>query len=689
MDWTGYTVHDAANILRRYLNQLPEPIVPFSFYHRFRQPLKGHQAEAVGESDLQEPNVGGFDLEKTIKTYQVLITELPALNRQLLLYILDLLAVFASKSDVNRMTASNLSAIFQPGLLGLREHDMMPKEYRLSQDVLIFLIENQDSFLVGMQGTAADEKTIQQVQAGAAAHKNSTSSGSIVAARATGAGVGRTASNASAGAESLRKFGGVRRNVSTSSRRSRQSGHTPSPVTPPESPFTAGSKGGVHRSNTVPSKKSQSPALGAGPARFRGEPGQSPAIPQRLSSIEPTTVTSAQATPVEGSGRLSPHLRPVEKQRAPSRDRNMRMEMPPATFPSTSPSGTPSKERPFSGMWKQSPTAVDLKKPNKLQKKRPEGGALGAKSSNASLGALSHPPSPGQNTFPKGHSVAQTDAQRLDATQQMLEQVSENHEVVPPAEEAPKPEVTKESQMTNVEPAETSPLNPTLAPPPVSDQAQLAAPLGLPVRGPSPVPSHHSQTGREMGAETTVEQPPVAAVAVEKPEPQPFPSSGDHGDTVASAAPTDKKEKKHSRWRLSTSARREARESRPDAMPSSFGSATGAELSTSSVGSIGQPRKSLTDDSQLSSHHGGSIEHDSHAEKKGPIGWFKGKLQERKEREEAKERAKSPPPATQRSASESKHSFSSGPMPTVNESTESRSEQVETASQATPRADSQ
>ncbi|KAF2104038.1 RhoGAP-domain-containing protein, partial [Rhizodiscina lignyota] len=146
LNWEGYTVHDAANILRRYFNQLPEPIVPLEFYERFRLPLKGHQQQAVGPIDGQAPSVGEFNMEKAIVTYQNLITELPPLNRQLLLYILDLLAVFASKSDLNKMTTPNLAAIFQPGLISHPNHDMAPGEYRLSQDVLIFLIENQDHF---------------------------------------------------------------------------------------------------------------------------------------------------------------------------------------------------------------------------------------------------------------------------------------------------------------------------------------------------------------------------------------------------------------------------------------------------------------------------------------------------------------------------------------------------------------
>jgi hypothetical protein len=250
LDWTGYTVHDAANILRRYFNQLPEPIIPLQHYDSFRQPLRGHQAEAVGPIEGQAPSLGGFDPDAAVQVYQRLIKELPSLNRQLLLYILDLLAVFAAKSDVNKMTTSNLAAIFQPGILSHPQHDMSPQDYRLSQDVLIFLIDNQDHFLIGMEGTALDEGTARHVQSGPSTPQARTPT---TPSRNT-SGIGRSVSAASsAAADSIRKFGGVRRNVSTSSRHSRRSGAVPSPTatafgTPPGS--------GVHRSNTVPSKRS-------------------------------------------------------------------------------------------------------------------------------------------------------------------------------------------------------------------------------------------------------------------------------------------------------------------------------------------------------------------------------------------------------------------------------------------------
>ncbi|KAL1798012.1 hypothetical protein ACET3X_004618 [Alternaria dauci] len=254
LDWSGYTVHDAANILRRYFNNLPEPIIPLQHYDPFRDPLKGHQAEAVGPCEGQQPSVGGFDPDAAVRTYQHEIKALPSLNRQLLLYILDLLAVFAAKADVNKMTTSNLAAIFQPGLLSHPQHDMSPVDYRLSQDVLIFLIDNQDHFLIGMEGTAVDEGTVKHIESGP-----STPQARTPTTPRNSAGIGRSASTtSSAGAESLRQHGGVRRNVSTSSKRSRHSGAVPSPITPA---FVTPTTSGVHRSNTLPSKRS--PAIGS------------------------------------------------------------------------------------------------------------------------------------------------------------------------------------------------------------------------------------------------------------------------------------------------------------------------------------------------------------------------------------------------------------------------------------------
>jgi hypothetical protein len=156
LNWEGYTVHDAANVFRRYLNQLPEPIVPLEFYDKFRAPLRDSVKRVLGDTEAQEGQlIEGFDVESAIKIYKQLMLQLPAYNGQLLLYILDLLAVFASKAEFNRMTAANLAAIFQPGLLSHPSHALAPPEYRLSQEVLVFLIDHQDHFLLD-RSTAGD-----------------------------------------------------------------------------------------------------------------------------------------------------------------------------------------------------------------------------------------------------------------------------------------------------------------------------------------------------------------------------------------------------------------------------------------------------------------------------------------------------------------------------------------------------
>lgn len=417
LDWTGYTVHDAANILRRYLNLLPQPIVPLDFYERCRDPLRSHQAQAVGDRESQGQGVGDFDANAAIVTYQRLITELPPLNRQLLLYILDLLAVFASKSDLNRMNSANLAAIFQPGILSHPSHDMSPNEYRLSQDVLMFLIENQDSFLIGMNGTAADEKTVKDVQSGIPPRRKSQSPS---APRTPQTALGRSSSNASAGADSLRKFGGVRRNVSVSSKNSKASANVPSPISSiPGSPLTGSNGGvGVQRSNTLPSKKSP----GITSSRFSRPTDSSPstsAIPLPTNHLAPmarasspgsklaqaasegrSPSTNSSLTPtVENNSALSTVEENVHNNSSKEWLLHNRFTHGPLT---QIPTGAPTRERKVSTLFSKSPVneseMKDMRQPNKLRKKRlPESSNASAQSSTQSLTA--GPDSPANQSF--------------------------------------------------------------------------------------------------------------------------------------------------------------------------------------------------------------------------------------------------------------------------------------------------
>ncbi len=128
-------------------------------------------------------------------------------------------------------------------------------------------------------------------------------------------------------------------------------------------------------------------------------------------------------------------------------------------------------------------------------------------------------------------------------------------------------------------------------------------------------------------------------------------------------APRPGREKRRSRWRFSSSAKKG--ENSPLAPPPPIGQNAGARGSNSSLGSASRPRKSFTGDSQQTqsasvygdapfgsgqqSLIGPSSQESSEAqnaetEKKGLFGKWKAKMsQTREERNAEKERAKSPP----------------------------------------------
>lgn len=629
LDWTGYTVHDAASIFRRYLNQLPEPIVPYEFYERFRDPLRYHQAQAVGPSEGQLGDKGHFDLDAVVVKYQKLITELPPLNRQLLLYLLDLLAVFASKSDLNRMTSSSLATIFQPGILSHPSHEMVPQEYRLSQDVLTFLIEHQDHFLIGMSGTAVDEKTVKDVEGGPPVRSPS---------QTPKVALGRSASNASGGADSLRKHG-VRRNVSVSSRSSRDtaSNGIPTPLTPSAGGALASGSPvvGVKRSNTVPSKRSPAATPTSRFQRNHDTPTQLASETHGSSTAESTPGSDDHVHQTPTSKNISSPKQPgAEGINEDSSDRPKEIigkgdeNQGQSTFLRQGTEPPPSKDRKFSNLFGRSPTRSpiepsnkDARPPNKLKKKQRIPGSTNesAQSSQASL----------------------TDEVRQFHTPLVSPELTSSSK--------PDPLSTSHPTFTNTSatPIAESPSRgrQSLTNTP---ENQKAGDTLKPTR--SPEPSIHSRS-------SLTDTSDLEAV----------------GDL---AARTEKRDKRHRAWhhRFSSSAKKPTNDdSSPLAPPRPIGQNTGAGLSGSSFGSFGQPRKSMTMDSQATqqlSGESGSIGYPAVTGQSSPEysdlvkdqqqhsgteqdkkGSFFGKLraridksrEDRKEKEAEKERAKSPP----------------------------------------------
>ena len=154
-DWEPYTTEDVADLLRRYLTRLPEPVIPPSFYSKFLQvvPDQGpadkdrgpivanagtptRPAEPRTPVSPTSPTSPPTPTKPTTLTtpsaptaiavtakqadaYATLIKSLPTANRHLLLYLLNLLAAFAAHAASTRMPASSLAAVFHPSVLAL------------------------------------------------------------------------------------------------------------------------------------------------------------------------------------------------------------------------------------------------------------------------------------------------------------------------------------------------------------------------------------------------------------------------------------------------------------------------------------------------------------------------------------------------------------------------------------------
>ncbi|KIX05103.1 uncharacterized protein Z518_05975 [Rhinocladiella mackenziei CBS 650.93] len=640
LDWTGYTVHDAANILRRYLNQLPEPIVPLDFYERFRDPLRRITPSGAADGEIQPLDLSVNEHSTAVTAYQKLITELPPLNRQLLLYILDLLAVFASKSDLNRMTAANLAAIFQPGIISHPSHDMSPQEYRLSQDVLIFLIENQDNFLIGMSGTAVDEKTQKDVESGAPSLRSPKP-------------VGRSASNASAGADSLRKYG-VRRNVSVSSRGSRERGSpgVSSPGTPSGVTSFAGAAvgGGIARSNTVPSKRS--PAINSSRFQKFNDTSDStgPTVISQMASSGTAVATREGADSKSSrSGSVQPDEADGKRGLIPEEDRGKRGLTPVQPLPQhIQPS---SAAQPASN---QAPGPVTLPAP-------------------APIATRDRKKS---NLFPKSPIFGPSDPQgrqprKLQKKQRIPGSTNES----------------AQSSMNSLHGEEPASFHTPLVSPDVSSAGRLdplAVPQGPTLTNTGATPVNETAPPKQFSSPLAGDEGQNHVTSLKPPRSPPGSTHSrssftDHSeaDVVDDTAQLSEKEKRRHRWRFSSSTKKG--ENSPLAPPPPLGQNPGARGSNSSLGSSNRPRKSFTGDSQQTpSVHAETLnaggqqalvgqfnqdlpearDPNVETEKKGLFGKWKAKIsQSKEERQAEKERAKSPPRTEQSSSRNSLSAF--------------------------------
>uniref|UniRef100_A0A1A7YDU2 Rho GTPase activating protein 22 n=1 Tax=Iconisemion striatum TaxID=60296 RepID=A0A1A7YDU2_9TELE len=100
-------VHTVASLLKLYIRELPEPIIPFSKYTQFiscAQPL------------TKDKETGIVELGKQVKS-------LPQVNYDILKYICKFLDEVQLHSDDNKMSVQNLATVFGPNILRPRVED--------------------------------------------------------------------------------------------------------------------------------------------------------------------------------------------------------------------------------------------------------------------------------------------------------------------------------------------------------------------------------------------------------------------------------------------------------------------------------------------------------------------------------------------------------------------------------------
>ncbi|MBN3278015.1 RHG24 protein, partial [Polyodon spathula] len=102
-------VHTVASLLKLYLRELPEPVIPFAKYEEFLTCTK---------LLTKDEETGMKDLIKQVKS-------LPPVNYNLLQYTCRFLDEVQSYSGVNKMSVQNLATVFGPNILRPKMEDPM------------------------------------------------------------------------------------------------------------------------------------------------------------------------------------------------------------------------------------------------------------------------------------------------------------------------------------------------------------------------------------------------------------------------------------------------------------------------------------------------------------------------------------------------------------------------------------
>ncbi|XP_064000847.1 rho GTPase-activating protein 22 isoform X6 [Pogoniulus pusillus] len=130
-------VHTVASLLKLYLRELPEPVIPFAKYEDFL---------SCGQLLSKDEREGTQELVKQVKN-------LPQANYNLLKYICKFLDEVQAHSSINKMSVQNLATVFGPNILRPRMEDpvTMMEGTSLVQHLMTVLISEQGRIFAAPQ----------------------------------------------------------------------------------------------------------------------------------------------------------------------------------------------------------------------------------------------------------------------------------------------------------------------------------------------------------------------------------------------------------------------------------------------------------------------------------------------------------------------------------------------------------
>ncbi|XP_036097002.1 GEM-interacting protein isoform X2 [Molossus molossus] len=111
VDLSGNSPHDVSSVLKRFLQELTDPVVPFHFYDAFISLAKTLHANPGHNPRTPSPS------PEVIRLLKTLLMQLPDSNYNTLRHLVAHLFRVAAQYEENKMSANNLGIVFGPTLL--------------------------------------------------------------------------------------------------------------------------------------------------------------------------------------------------------------------------------------------------------------------------------------------------------------------------------------------------------------------------------------------------------------------------------------------------------------------------------------------------------------------------------------------------------------------------------------------